>query len=84
MRHNFFTIIGTHGPGAVETEFSVVRFKGDKARADKTYDGYTPLTGADIANVIRFAVTVPDNVCLNDIVITPKAQANATNIVRKN
>lgn len=71
-------------PGAVETEFSVVRFKGDKARADKTYDGYIPLTGADIANVIRFAVTVPDNVCLNDIVITPKAQANATNIVRKN
>ena len=69
-------------PGAVNTEFSLVRFKGDQARADKTYDGYRPLTGADIATVIKMAVTLPENICLNDIVITPKAQANATNIFR--
>lgn len=70
-------------PGAVETEFSIVRFKGDKTRADKTYEGIEPLTGEDIANIIRFAVTVPDHVCLNDIVITPKAQANASMFYRK-
>ena len=69
-------------PGAVNTEFSTVRFKGDKERADHTYDGYTPLTGADIARVITMAITLPDNICLNDIVITPKAQANATNLFR--
>lgn len=69
-------------PGAVETEFSLVRFKDDQARADKTYEGYTPLTGDDIARVIRFAVTLPEHVCINDVVITPRAQANATNIYR--
>ena len=69
-------------PGAVETEFSMVRFKDDKAKADATYKGYTPLVGDDIARVIRFAVTVPENICLNDIIITPKAQANATNLFR--
>jgi NADP-dependent 3-hydroxy acid dehydrogenase YdfG len=70
-------------PGAVETEFSIVRFKDDKERADKTYEGYTPLTGDDIANLIRFAVTLPPHVCINDLVVTPTAQANATNIHRK-
>lgn len=69
-------------PGAVETEFSLVRFKDDKERADKTYEGYKPLTGADIANLIKFAVSLPDHVCINDLVVTPKAQANATNIFR--
>ena len=69
-------------PGAVETEFSLVRFKDDKERADKTYEGYKPLTGADIANLIKFAVSLPDHVCINDLVVTPKAQANATNIYR--
>ena len=69
-------------PGAVETEFSMVRFKDDKAKADATYKGYKPLVGDDIARVIRFAVTVPENICLNDIIITPKAQANATNLFR--
>ncbi len=70
-------------PGAVETEFSLVRFKNDKERADKTYEGMTPLTGDDIANLIRFAVTLPPHVCINDLVVTPTAQANATNILRK-
>lgn len=70
-------------PGAVETEFSLVRFKGDSARADKTYDGMVPLRGEDIAELVRFAVSLPAHVCINDLVVTPTAQANATNIYRK-
>ncbi len=70
-------------PGAVDTEFSSVRFKGDTERAAKTYAGYQPLVGEDIANVIRYVVALPAHVCINDLVITPTAQANATNIVRK-
>ena len=53
-------------PGAVETEFSIVRFKDDKERADKTYEGYTPLNGDDIANLIRFAVSLPPHVCRSE------------------
>lgn len=70
-------------PGAVETEFSLVRFKNDKERADKTYEGMTPLTGEDIAELVRYAVSLPPHVCINDLVVTPTAQANATNILRK-
>ena len=70
-------------PGAVETEFSLVRFKEDAERASNTYNGYQPLKGEDIANVIKFVVTLPDHVCINDLVITPTAQANATNIFRR-
>ncbi len=65
-------------PGAVETEFSLVRFKGDQQRADNVYKGYEPLTGADIATTIYYVATLPDHVCINDLVITPKAQASAT------
>ena len=70
-------------PGAVETEFSLVRFKNDKEKADKTYEGMTPLRGEDIAELIRYAVTLPPHVCINDLVVTPTAQANATNIHRQ-
>ncbi len=70
-------------PGAVETEFSVVRFKGDQQRADNVYKGYEPLTGADIADTIYYVATLPEHVCINDLVITPKAQASAT-IFNKN
>jgi hypothetical protein len=65
-------------PGAVETEFSEVRFHGDKERAKNVYRGFTPLTADDIADVISYAVNLPDHVCLNDIVVMPKAQASAT------
>ena len=65
-------------PGAVETEFSIVRFKGDQQRADNVYKGYEPLTGADIADTIYYVATLPEHVCINDLVITPKAQASAT------
>lgn len=64
------------GPGAAETEFSLVRFKGDADRAKQTYQGYEPLKAEDIAEIVYFAVTRPPHVVLNDIVVTPLAQAN--------
>jgi 3-hydroxy acid dehydrogenase / malonic semialdehyde reductase len=70
-------------PGMIETEFSLVRFKGDKDLAKKTYDGLTPLFADDIAEAILFAITRPDHVCINDMEITPPAQANARNTYRK-
>lgn len=65
-------------PGAAETEFSIVRFKGDEAMADSVYDGYTPLYAEDIADTVYFAATRPPHVTLNDITIMPTAQASAT------
>ena len=65
-------------PGAVETEFSIVRFKGDQQRADNVYKGYEPLTGKDIADTIYYVATMPNHVCINDLIITPKAQASAS------
>ena len=64
-------------PGLVETEFSVVRFHGDKERADNVYKGYQPLTAADIADAIWYAASRPAHFCVNDMVLTPLAQANA-------
>jgi 3-hydroxy acid dehydrogenase/malonic semialdehyde reductase len=69
-------------PGAVETEFSEVRFKGDKDRAKKVYDGFEPLVAQDIADTILFVVSRPKHVDISDLVIMPTAQATATNIVR--
>jgi 3-hydroxy acid dehydrogenase / malonic semialdehyde reductase len=63
-------------PGAVETEFGVVRYKGDEEKAAKVYEGFTPLTGENIAEVIFYCASLPPNVCINDIEITPTAQAN--------
>ncbi|NOU17262.1 MAG: SDR family NAD(P)-dependent oxidoreductase [Bacteroidales bacterium] len=70
-------------PGLIETEFSLVRFKGDKEMAKKPYDGLTPLFAEDIAETILFVLTRPDHVCINDIDITPTAQANAISAYRK-
>lgn len=70
-------------PGAAETEFSEVRFKGDKKRAKNVYNGFKPLTPEDIADVILFVLNQPDHVCLNEIVMTCTAQANSTTIRRK-
>ena len=64
-------------PGAAETEFSIVRFKGDKNTADSVYDGFDPLTAIDIAETVYFAATRPAHVNLNDIVIMPTAQASS-------
>lgn len=70
-------------PGAVETEFSMVRFKGDKEKNDATYKGFTPLTGEDIADTITYCVTLPEHVNINDLVIMPTAQANSGLFNRK-
>lgn len=70
-------------PGAVETEFSEVRFHGDKARAKKVYDGFEPLVAEDIAETILFVVSRPKHVNINELLIMPTAQATASNIVRK-
>ena len=64
-------------PGAAETEFSLVRFKGDEDQASQVYQGYQALTAEDIADTLWFAVTRPPHVCLNDIVIMPAAQPNS-------
>lgn len=64
-------------PGLVETEFSLVRFKGDRGKAKSPYQGLTPLNGRDVAEMILFAITRPAHVCINDMVITPTAQANS-------
>jgi NADP-dependent 3-hydroxy acid dehydrogenase YdfG len=64
-------------PGAAETEFSLVRYKGDAEKAKNVYNGFTPLYAEDIAEIVYFAATRPAHVCINDIVITPTAQANA-------
>lgn len=69
-------------PGAVETEFSEVRFKGDKERAKKVYHGYKPLTGEDVAEAVFYVSTLPPHVNINDLVIMPMAQANATTFNR--
>lgn len=70
-------------PGMAETEFSIVRFKGDKEKADSVYRGIDPLTGKDIADVIYFCATLPDHVCINDLVITPTQQAGVNHNYRK-
>lgn len=69
-------------PGAVETEFSIVRFKGDESRAKKVYDGFEPLVAQDIAEAIWFAVSRPAHVNINDMLIMPTAQANGTILKR--
>ncbi len=70
-------------PGAVETNFSNIRFKGDTDRAKKVYEGFEPLVAADIAETIWFIVSRPTHVNINDLTIMPTAQANAVNFVRK-
>ncbi|MGM0408942.1 MAG: SDR family NAD(P)-dependent oxidoreductase, partial [Bacteroidota bacterium] len=64
-------------PGMVETEFSMVRFKGNKEKAEKVYQGFTPLYGEDVADAILYVVTRPEHVCINDMIITATAQANS-------
>lgn len=70
-------------PGAAETEFSLVRYKGDASKAAPVYAGYQPLSAEDIADITFFAATLPAHVCINDLVVTPTAQANSI-LVHKN
>ncbi len=69
-------------PGLVETEFSMVRFKGNKDKADKVYEGMEPLTGDDIAEIVVFVANRPDHVNLLDTVVFPVAQSAATMVAR--
>jgi NADP-dependent 3-hydroxy acid dehydrogenase YdfG len=75
-------VTGIH-PGLVETEFSLVRFKGDEEKAKQVYKGMKPLTGDDVADVIKYVVTRPPHVLLSDIVLFPTAQASATMVHRE-
>lgn len=70
-------------PGAVETEFSIVRFKGNQSQADAAYEGYQSLVANDVAETIYFVASRPAHVNINDLVIMPTAQASAT-ILKKN
>jgi len=70
-------------PGAVETEFSEVRFKGDKNKAKSVYEGYEPLTGDDVADVVYFVCSLPVHVNISDVMVVPTAQANPF-LVHKN
>jgi NADP-dependent 3-hydroxy acid dehydrogenase YdfG len=69
-------------PGAVETGFSLVRFKGDVQKAAAIYAGYKPLTAEDIADTVFYTASLPPHVCINELVITPTAQANSYYINR--
>lgn len=74
LRHNIK--VTSINPGAAETEFSVVRFKGDEGTAKKIYDGLKPLSAEDVAEVIFYCATLPPHVCINDLSITCLQQAN--------
>ncbi len=69
-------------PGAADTDFSVVRFKGDAEKAKTVYEGYQPLMAEDIADTIWFVANTPAHVCINDLVITCTAQGNSTLIYK--
>jgi NADP-dependent 3-hydroxy acid dehydrogenase YdfG len=71
-------------PGAVDTEFSTVRFKGDKTKADNVYVGFTPLYAKDVAEVVCYTASLPSHVNINDLVLMPTAQASATLINKNN
>jgi 3-hydroxy acid dehydrogenase/malonic semialdehyde reductase len=75
LRHRI-KVTGIH-PGAAETEFSNVRFKGDQEQADQVYQGFQPLTADDVAEVTYYTTTLPDHVCINDLVMTSTSQANS-------
>ena len=75
--------VSSVSPGMVETEFSIVRFKGDKERAKQVYEGLEPLTAKDIADVIEFIITRPPHVNINDVLVMPTAQANSFYVNRR-
>jgi NADP-dependent 3-hydroxy acid dehydrogenase YdfG len=75
LPHNI-KVTGIH-PGAAETEFSLIRFKGDETKAKAMYEGFTPLSANDVADVVYYVTTLPAHVCINDMVIMPTAQANS-------
>ena len=75
--------VGAIHPGLVETEFSLVRFKGDAPRASRVYQGYQPLRPEDIAEIVWFALSQPPHVNIADLVVMPTAQASSTIVHKK-
>lgn len=75
LQHNI-KVTAIH-PGAADTEFSMVRFKGDEEKSAAIYKGYKPLDAKDVANAIYYTASLPPHVCINDLVITCTAQANS-------
>lgn len=65
-------------PGAAETEFSLVRFKGNEEAAEKIYEGFHPLSAEDIADIVYYTASLPPHVCINDLVVTCTQQANTS------
>jgi 3-hydroxy acid dehydrogenase / malonic semialdehyde reductase len=70
-------------PGAAETEFSLVRFKGDKQKSDNVYKGFTPLSADDVADAVYYVATLPPHVNVNDMVLMPTAQASSMHFDKK-
>jgi NADP-dependent 3-hydroxy acid dehydrogenase YdfG len=70
-------------PGLVETNFSVIRYRGDKAKADNVYKGVKPLTGDDIAEAVYFAASVPEYMQVAEMLVMPTNQATGTVVYRK-
>jgi 3-hydroxy acid dehydrogenase / malonic semialdehyde reductase len=70
-------------PGAADTEFSIVRFKGDEEKASSMYNGFTPLTAEDVADTVWYCASLPPHVCINDLVITCTAQADGVNFYKE-
>lgn len=80
-----FGIKVTHiAPGAAETEFSLVRFKGDAEQAAAVYKGYKAMDATDVADIVYYTASLPAHVCINDLTVTPTAQANSYNIYKGN
>ena len=80
---NYGIKVTSINPGACETEFSLVRFKGDAERAKQVYDGFTPLRPQDVAEAIYYCCTLPKHVCINDLTLTCLTQANANYNIKK-
>jgi NADP-dependent 3-hydroxy acid dehydrogenase YdfG len=70
-------------PGAADTEFSLVRFKGDKERADNVYKGFLPLTAEDVANTVQYVTSLPPHVNINELVLMPTEQASSMHFNKK-
>lgn len=70
-------------PGAAETEFSNIRFKGNEEKAKQVYEGFTPLYAPDIADITWYCATLPPHVCINELIVTSTAQANAVNTFKE-
>jgi len=81
LKHNIK--VTNIAPGMAETEFSLVRFKGDKEKADAVYRGVEALTAVDIAEIIFFCATLPAHVCINDLAVTPTQQAAVGHVFKK-